>query len=145
VRFLGFVDPDEVYRSIDLLVVPSLWEEPLGMIVPEAFMHGVPAVVAGRGGLTEMVEEGRTGIVYEPLEPLGLRQAVDVFLRDRRILDQMRPLVLERAKYFLQGRMQAEYLDLMAAATRLSASGNLARKPAGDCRSMLVQDDAGDP
>lgn len=116
VRFLGFVDPDEVYRSIDALVVPSLWEEPLGMIVPEAYRHGVPVIVARRGGLPEMVEEGRTGLVYEPLESGGLRDAVNVFLRDRLLLQEMRTHALEKANQFLLGRMRAEYLELMTQA-----------------------------
>lgn len=113
VRFLGFVNPDEVYRAIDLLVVPSLWEEPLGMTVLEAFMHGVPVIVSRRGGLPEMVDEGRTGIVYEPLEPGGLRQAVDVFLRNRLIEQNMRPFVLEKAHDILRNGMLAKYLHLL--------------------------------
>lgn len=114
VRLLGFVDPDEVYRAIDLLVVPSLWEEPLATTVLEAYMHGVPVIVSRRGGLPEMVDEGRTGMVYEPLEPGSLRQAIDAVLRNRLIVQSMRPLVLEKVRDFLQGRMQAKYLHLLA-------------------------------
>jgi len=113
VRFLGFVDPDVVYRAIDVLVVPSLWEEPLSMTVLEAFVHGVPVIVSKRGGLPEAVDGGRTGLVYEPLDPGGLREAVNVFLRDRDVLREMRPHVLAKANYFLQSRMQGEYLELM--------------------------------
>jgi glycosyltransferase involved in cell wall biosynthesis len=114
VRFLGFVSPNEVYRTIDLLVVPSLWEEPLATTVLEAYMHGVPVIVSRRGGFPEMVEEGRTGLVYEPLEPAALQEAVNVFLRDRQVLRGMGLAALEKANDFLQGRMQAQYLDLMA-------------------------------
>jgi glycosyltransferase involved in cell wall biosynthesis len=113
VRFLGFVDPDEVYRAIDVLVVPSLWEEPLAMTVLEAFMHGVPAIVSRRGGLPEAVEHARTGLVYEPLEPEGLREAVNVVLRDRTLLQGMRLFALQKANFFLLDRMCSEYLDVM--------------------------------
>jgi glycosyltransferase involved in cell wall biosynthesis len=123
VRFLGFVDPAEVYRSIDALVVPSRWEEPLGMIVPEAYMHGVPVIVARRGGLPEMVEEGRTGLVYEPLEPDGLRAAVDAIARDRPLLAEMRRLALAKANRFVLDGMLAEYLDLMTQARLHRGSG----------------------
>lgn len=61
-----------------------------------------------------MVDEGRTGIVYEPLEAGGLRQAVDIFLRNRLIVQDMRPLVLEKAREFLLEKMQAKYLHLLA-------------------------------
>jgi glycosyltransferase involved in cell wall biosynthesis len=116
VRFLGFVDPDEVYGAIDLLVVPSLWEEPFGMTVLEAYMHGVPVIVSRRGGLPELVDEGRTGIVYEPLETGSLRQAVDAFLRNPLMFQDMRPFVLEKARDFLQGRMEVKYLRLLSEA-----------------------------
>jgi glycogen synthase len=76
-------------------------------------MHGVPVIVSRRGGLPEVVEDGRTGLVYEPLDPGALRAAVDVFLRDRRVLHDMRLAVLEKANYFLLDRMQAEYLQLI--------------------------------
>jgi len=122
VRFLGFVDPDTVYRAIDVLVVPSLWEEPFATTVLEAFMHGVPVLVSRRGGLPEAVEAGRTGLVYEPLEPQGLRRAVDTLLHDRHALHDMRRHVVERAEYFQQARMQDEYLQVIAQAQVANAA-----------------------
>jgi glycosyltransferase involved in cell wall biosynthesis len=102
-----------VYRSIDLLVVPSLWEEPLATTVLEAYMHGIPVIVSRRGGLPEMVDEGRTGFVYEPLEAGGLRQAVDMVLRNPLIVQDMRPLVLEKARDFALENMKTKYLHVL--------------------------------
>lgn len=116
VRFLGFVNADDVYRAVDVLVVPSLSHEALATTVPEAYMHGVPVIVSRRGGLPEMVEEGRTGLSYEPLEPGALREAIDVFVRDRAILPGMRRLALDKARYFMVERMRTQYLDVMGQA-----------------------------
>ena len=66
VRFLGFVDPGELYAGIDVLAVPSLWEEPLATVILEAYSYGVPVLAARRGGLPELVEHEKTGLVYEP-------------------------------------------------------------------------------
>lgn len=123
VRFLGFVDPDEVYRDIDALVVPSLWEDPLPTSVLEASMHGVPAIVTRRGGLPETVLAGRTGLVYEPSEPNGLRRAIEVLLSDRGFLDAMRSHVLERARHFQLDRMRSDYLAVMTQALAAHATG----------------------
>lgn len=123
VRFVGFVDPDEVYRDIDVLVVPSLWEDPLPTSVLEAAMHGVPAIVSRRGGLPETVLAGRTGLVYEPLEPKGLRRAIGLLLSNRGFLDTMRSHVLERARYFQLDRMRSEYLAVMTQALAAPAAG----------------------
>jgi glycosyltransferase involved in cell wall biosynthesis len=134
VRFLGFVDPHQLYGSIDLLVVPSLWEEPLATTVLEAYMHGVPVIVSRRGGLPEMVDEGRTGLVYEPLRPEGLRKVVEVFIRDPQIAHDMHPLVLEKARDFLVDRMQVKYLHLFENAKEISTIKDqprqLGRRPA---------------
>lgn len=125
VRFLGYVDPAEVYREIDVLVVPSLSNEALGLIVPEAYMHGVPVIVSRRGGLPETVEAGRTGLTYDPMQPRALHDAISVFLRDRTVLRDMRPAALRKANDFLQSRMQAQYFDLFAKARAGSAAGQL--------------------
>jgi len=123
VRFLGFVDPEQVYRAIDVLVVPSLWEEPFATTVLEAFMHGLPVIVTRRGGLPEAVEPGRTGLVYDPLQPEGLREAVEVLLRDRTALHGMRLHVRRRAEYFQLERMRDEYLQVIADAQCSTGAG----------------------
>jgi glycosyltransferase involved in cell wall biosynthesis len=64
VQFLGFVKPAEFLERIDVLVVPSVWEEPLGRVIYEAYAQGVPAIVADVGGMPEIVEAGRTGFVF---------------------------------------------------------------------------------
>lgn len=120
VTFLGFVNPSDVYRNIDVLVVPSIWEEPLGMIVLEAYMHGVPVIAANSGGLPEIVDQGRTGILYDPANPAGLENAITAFLRDRSMATRLQPWIAERAKYFVLERMRAEYLDVLQHARRVS-------------------------
>jgi glycosyltransferase involved in cell wall biosynthesis len=128
VRFVGFVDPDEVYAEIDVLVVPSLWEEPLATTVLEAALHGVPAIVARRGGFPEIVAALHTGLLFEPKDPQALRKAVETFLNDFSMVDEMRRHLLERAAYFQLDRMRSEYLQLMAQAQAGHAGGEPLRK-----------------
>lgn len=72
IEFLGFTRPAELFARIDLLLVPSMWEEPLGRVIYEAYAHGVPCIVTRGGGMPEIVEEGRTGYVVEPGDTAGL-------------------------------------------------------------------------
>jgi glycosyltransferase involved in cell wall biosynthesis len=66
VRFRGFVsDMAEVYREIDLLLVPSL-REPFGLINAEAMAQGVPVVSAAIDGIPEVVVDGETGLCLPP-------------------------------------------------------------------------------
>jgi glycosyltransferase involved in cell wall biosynthesis len=121
VRFLGFVDPAEVYAAIDVLVVPSLWEEPFGMIVLEAYMQGVPVIAARRGGLPEIVDDGRTGRLYDPAATDGLHHAISDFVHRRQALAAMRAGALAKAGNFAATRMQSQYAALLAGAAGAGA------------------------
>jgi glycosyltransferase involved in cell wall biosynthesis len=66
VRFLGHVKPQEFFSEIDVLVVPSLWNEPMGRVVVEAYGMGVPVLGARRGGIPELIDDGVTGLLFEP-------------------------------------------------------------------------------
>lgn len=109
VEFLGFTDPEIVYRQTDVLIAPSLWREALGNIVFEAYLHGLPTIVSDRGGLPEMVDDGCTGYVCCPDEPNTLTEALLRFVRDPSLASRMRPAVLEKSKFFHLSRFQDEY------------------------------------
>ena len=55
ISWLGRVDKDDFYQQIDLVVVPSIWNEPLGRVPFEAALRYVPVIVSNRGGLPETV------------------------------------------------------------------------------------------
>ena len=48
-------DIERVYRSLDVLVVPSQWDEPLGLVPLEALASGVAVLATRRGGLPEIL------------------------------------------------------------------------------------------
>ena len=79
VRFMGTFDReriDEVYAQIDVLVVPSLWLENSPLVIHEAFMAGIPVVGARIGGIADLVDDGRTGLLYDPTSPPELQAAL---------------------------------------------------------------------
>jgi glycosyltransferase involved in cell wall biosynthesis len=60
---------EEVFRLMkdaNVLIVPSEWYEPFGMIIIEAFSCGLPVIVAKIGGMEELVENGKTGLFFAP-------------------------------------------------------------------------------
>jgi glycosyltransferase involved in cell wall biosynthesis len=66
VEFAGYVRPGDLFQRIDVLSLPSIWEEPLPRVIYEAYSYGVPVIVPRAGGMPEIVEEGRTGFVVTP-------------------------------------------------------------------------------
>jgi glycosyltransferase involved in cell wall biosynthesis len=53
VEWRGQIDLAAFFDEIDVLVVPSVWLEPFGLVVVEAARAGVPVLVANRPGLVE--------------------------------------------------------------------------------------------
>jgi glycosyltransferase involved in cell wall biosynthesis len=79
VRFAGGFDErtiHEVYGSIDVLVVPSLWPENSPLVIHEAFMAGVPVIGARQGGIPGLVDHEVNGLVYDAYSPDDLRAAL---------------------------------------------------------------------
>jgi glycosyltransferase involved in cell wall biosynthesis len=57
VEFIGFQTPKALFDRIDCLVAPSLWAEPLGRTVLEAYQAHVPVIGARSGGIAEIIAD----------------------------------------------------------------------------------------
>ena len=66
VNRLGAEQMAAFYRGARFLVVPSKWFEGCPLVVSEAMSHGLPVIASRIGGLPEFVEEGVTGLLFEP-------------------------------------------------------------------------------
>jgi glycosyltransferase involved in cell wall biosynthesis len=118
VRFLGFTRPEDFFAQVDVLVLPSIWHEPLGTVVIEALAHGVPVIGSARGGTPEMVEHERNGLLFDPDRPEALRASMETFLRRPELVEEMRPHCLRKARTFeperILPRYEAVYADVLA-------------------------------
>ena len=47
------------------MIVPSIWQEPFGLIVAESLVRGTPVIVNDMGALAELVGESAGGLVYQ--------------------------------------------------------------------------------
>ncbi len=78
--FKGFQNVDNIYTNINILIVPSLWDEPFGRIVPEANSYKVSVLVSNRGGLPELVTNGETGFIFDPDLPTSFKEGIEKIL-----------------------------------------------------------------
>jgi glycosyltransferase involved in cell wall biosynthesis len=76
VSFVGYQKPEAFYSQIDVAVVPSLWNEPFGMVAVEACAHSVPVIASRMGGLPEIIQDPLNGLLCSPQDPDSLGHAM---------------------------------------------------------------------
>lgn len=97
IRFLGFVEPAQLLAQIDVLAAPSLFDEPFGRVLIEAYAHGVAVVGSRRGGMPEVIEEGTTGFTFDPDDGATLVAAISALLDDPLHLAAMKSRAMAKA------------------------------------------------
>jgi len=92
VSFTGFVSRRQLincYQHADVFVFPSVWNEPFGMPLIEAMATEVPVVATRSGGIPEIVEDGKTGILVEPGDASALAEAILYLFSDEDLRKSM--------------------------------------------------------
>ena len=77
-------------------VAPSLWAEPLGLAAAEAVVRGVPVIASSIGGLAEIVEHGRSGLLFPNGDEAALTQCLEEVATRRAFPDQILPAEVVR-------------------------------------------------
>lgn len=113
IDYRGFMKPSEFFAEIDVLIVPSLWFEPMGRVVIEAYAHGIPVIVHGAGGLLELVKEGETGVVIDINHQTDFESALHTL--GRLNYETLSKHCLEQAKAYSNREMLSKYSELYQA------------------------------
>jgi glycosyltransferase involved in cell wall biosynthesis len=120
IEFVGFVsDVAAFLASIDLFVLPSLFEG-LGVAALEAMAAGRPVVATEVGGLSELVEDRRTGLVVPPGDAHALARALHELISRESLMRELgengRRRVAERFTMERMARQnEAYYYELIEA------------------------------
>lgn len=125
VTWAGQQARQEIFRAMQeasFLVFPSEWYETFGLTIIEAFATGLPVIAADLGAAAEIVEHGRTGLLYPPGDSAELasqvRWAVANPLELRRMGTAARDCYIER---YSRERNYDLLLDIYRSAAGLSA------------------------
>jgi glycosyltransferase involved in cell wall biosynthesis len=113
ISFLGYTKSEDFYSSIDILVIPSRWYEPLASVEIEACAHHVPVITSATGGLKEIIIDGYNGLHCDISNPDSLSDAINKIINDRDLLNKLRNNVRESVRSFLDvDRLTNEYEDV---------------------------------
>jgi len=79
IRLLGWLEQSDIHarmRSAAYLIMPSIWYENFPRTLVEAFACGLPVIGSRLGALGELIEDGRTGLLFEPGSARDLAQKI---------------------------------------------------------------------
>lgn len=115
---MGSIDDNQIlsliYSAADVFVIPSL-QEVFGHTIIEAMACGTPVIGFDTGGMSDVIQPGRTGALVPVGDVDALRQAITDLLADREALaamsDTCRQVVLEHYTIEKQTRRYAELYE----------------------------------
>jgi glycosyltransferase involved in cell wall biosynthesis len=93
VRFHGRFGRDQfaaVLGSLDVLVLPSRWYENAPITLDEAAFGRLPVIVAGHGGMAELLAARENGLAFTPGDVTSLRAALTRFLDEPNLWHRLR-------------------------------------------------------
>lgn len=121
IRFLGRIpESEELFLQGRVFVLPSL-SEGLPQAALEAMSYGLPVVATRVGGIPEVVEHGKTGLLVEPGNPQALREAIERLLGDEALCDRMSENCLEEIKKYEWERIIEKFQAVLEKCTAARA------------------------
>jgi len=92
VTYTGWLDQNglaRLYRQMDICVVPSVWQEPFGIVALEAMASAKPVIVTRVGGLQRIVSDGVDGFIVEPFNVQKLAEKLARLVGDPQLCSSM--------------------------------------------------------
>lgn len=124
IEFLPWMPQDQLaehLRQIRVVCVPSLWDEPFGMIVLEAMASGAAVITSGRGGLREA--GGTVARVVDPEDAADFAAAIRALENDELYAQhRARGLELAATASWDERYARLRAFSLEASARRVAAS-----------------------
>ena len=116
VRFLGAMSGrplKEVFNAHEILVIPSLWAEPFGVVALEGIACGCVVLGTKDGGLKEAI--GPCGIVCDNNSADALAESLQLLLTKPDLRDSLRAQAKNHLEHFSASYVASRYLSLFAA------------------------------
>ena len=119
IRYIGYrKDVENVYHTADIVVVPSRWQEPLGLINLEAGACRKPVVATKVGGIPEAIEDGTNGFLVEAGDIDALATRVAALIADPALRARMGEAGRARVERDFTTRPVREFENLLLSYAR---------------------------
>ncbi len=92
IKFCGTFPREDIGRvlaTIDVLVIPSMWHENSPLILLYALGSRTPVIASNSGGLTEFIDDGKNGLLFERGDSAELAGHIERLANDRKLLRKL--------------------------------------------------------
>lgn len=117
IKFTGYIDNKDLYKIqniSDIAVVPSMWEELFGLVVPENMAAGLPLVVTNSGGIPEIVNDKCAFVVEKDNNIINnLAEKIDLLIDNPTLRAKMGEEGKKRAKLFGMENYLNNFIETM--------------------------------
>jgi glycosyltransferase involved in cell wall biosynthesis len=97
------------------MIMPSLAGDAFPRVLIESYSHGIPVIASNRGGAPEMIDENRTGFLFDPAREGDLEEKMRLFEDDRSMAGTLSSNCLDAARQFVGEKVVGQYIDLYRA------------------------------
>jgi glycosyltransferase involved in cell wall biosynthesis len=100
INFTGRIDNGRLpffYSAANVLVVPSYYE-PFGLVALEGMACKTPIVASRIGGLATIIQEGVNGLLFEPRNPLDLKENILKIFKSKGLAEKLRENAYNKVK-----------------------------------------------
>lgn len=126
VRFTGWLERAEVAAELaeaSVVVVPSVWDEPFGLVAVEAMLAEKPVIATNRGELANIVEHEQTGLLFSSGDVIDLAAKIRMLLENSaRAKDFGEAGRLRALERYSQRRCTLQYRSIYLAAQGKTAN-----------------------
>jgi glycosyltransferase involved in cell wall biosynthesis len=129
IQFAGWVKSakrEALFRDSDLMVLPSVWPEPFGLVGPEAGLRQLPIVAFDVGGISDWLWNGVNGYLAnaDPPTSQNLAEAIIKSLTDPAKYESLRHGALEVAEKFKMENHLRKLLEVLETVSGEDVSDN---------------------
>ena len=93
IEFMGAFDNKDIakiFREIDVLIFPSLWQENSSLVLHEAILTKTPVIASDSGGVSELIKHSKNGLLFKGGDP------ADLFAQMQKVMEN--PILIEKMK-----------------------------------------------
>lgn len=83
------IELENIYKNIDILVLPSTSDEGFGLVLIEAMSLGIPVIASDYGGITDIVKHNQNGLLYKLEEQSELANQIELLIQDFELRNEL--------------------------------------------------------